>query len=48
METHIITLNIRGLGNTQKRKTCFEWLKQNNFNIILLQEEHCDNKTKSN
>ena len=46
METQIITLNIRGLGNTQKRKTCFEWLKQNNFNIILLQEVHCDNKTK--
>ena len=38
MKTQIISLNTRGLGNTQKRKQVFEWLKMNQYDIILFQE----------
>ena len=41
METQIISLNVRGLGNTEKRKQVFEWFKSNNYDILLLQEVHC-------
>ena len=41
-----IFLNIRGLCYQNKRNLCFKWLKQNEFEIILLHEVHCNNITK--
>jgi len=41
METQIISLNVRGLGNALKRKHVFEWFKINSFDIMLIQEIHC-------
>ena len=41
METNIITMNVRGIGNNIKRKNLFEWYKNNKFDIILMQEVHC-------
>ena len=40
METKIATLNVRGLGNTKKRKEMFEWLKTKQYDIYMLQEVH--------
>ena len=44
METKIISMNVRGLGNKTKRHQVFEWFKDNNFDIILIQEVHCNDK----
>ena len=41
----ICTFNVKGLCDTNKRKQVFEWLKLNKFNICLLQETHCENKS---
>ena len=40
MGTHIVTINTRGLGNKHKRWQMFEWLKNLNSSIYLLQETH--------
>jgi len=36
----INSLNVRGLNNTKKRKTIFQWLKRSYPGITLLQETH--------
>ena len=45
METQIATLNVRGLGNTLKRKQMFKWLKDSGNDIFMLQEVHCKTDT---
>jgi len=40
METAILTLNVRGLGNKEKRNQVFEWLRGLNYSIFMLQETH--------
>ena len=43
-DNNIITkasLNVRGLGNSAKRRETFHWLKSKKFSIYLLQEVHC-------
>ena len=41
-------MNVRGLGNKQKRWQVFEWLKDLNNSIYLLQETHALNKVENN
>ncbi len=41
MEVRLCSFNVNGLGNRSKRDKIFNWLKQNNFSISLLQELHC-------
>jgi exonuclease III len=39
------SFNVRGLGDNKKRQEVFQWLKDKNVNIVMLQETHCtDNK----
>ena len=40
MDRTICTVNVRGIGNKQKRNEVFQWLKLKNFDICLLQETH--------
>ena len=42
MSFKICSLNVRGLGNKQKREKVFEWLKSQNYSICLLQETHAN------
>ena len=37
---HISTLNVRGLKNNQKRRSCFQLLRKGKYDIIALQECH--------
>ena len=48
MNFNICTLNIRGLGNKKKRNQVFQWLKDQNFSVCLLQETHITNHQESN
>ena len=41
----ILTLNVRGLNNSLKRKKMFLWLENTKADIILLQETFCMPKT---
>lgn len=41
----IASLNVRGLGNSAKRRETFHWLKSKKFSIYLLQEVHCSEET---
>ena len=36
----IVTLNVRGLRDTNKRKAVFNWSKKNKFDIVFLQETY--------
>ena len=38
---NIVSDNVRGLSNDKKRLTLYEWVKENKYDIILLQETHC-------
>ena len=40
MNIKICSLNVRGLRNKEKREKMFCWLKEQPYNIILLQETH--------
>ena len=40
MSTKLCSLNVRGLGNKQKREQIYQWLKDQHFSICLLQETH--------
>ena len=40
----VVTTNVRGLGNPQKRKTLFQWLETKSFDIVCLQETFCTNE----
>ena len=35
-----MSLNVRGLNNSRKRKAVFGWLKRSRHDIIFLQETH--------
>ncbi|KAL9964015.1 hypothetical protein ACROYT_G027586 [Oculina patagonica] len=37
----VSSLNARGLGNNEKRREVFQWLKKKNYSIYTLQEAHC-------
>ena len=38
-------LNVRGIGDKQKRREMFNWLRAKKFSIYLLQEVHCSENT---
>mgnify|MGYP000240556187 FL=1 len=40
MYTKIYSLNVKGLGARKKRLQVFQWLKDKDFDICLLQETH--------
>ena len=47
MDLIIATYNVAGLGNDIKRKTIWQFLRANKFDIIFLQETHSSpNKLK--
>ena len=41
----LLSLNVKGLRDDQKRSTLFHWFKQKNVDLILLQETHCENSS---
>ena len=47
MEIQISSLNVRGIGDKQKRSELFNWLRSKKFPLYLLQEVHCSNDTVS-
>ena len=46
MNTLFATFNVNGLNADAKRKTIFNYLKQKNFEIVLLQETHSTEKVE--
>ena len=42
----VVSLNVRGLNNNQKRRKIFLWLRDLKFDIILLQETFCTSKSE--
>ena len=46
-ELKICSFNCRGLGNYNKRRDVFDYLRRSEFNIYMLQDIHCD-KSKCN
>ena len=40
VDVKICSLNVRGLRNALKRRCIFNWIRQSEFNLILLQETH--------
>ncbi len=42
----VLTLNCRGLNNTDEMKKLFTWIQDNDYNIICLQETYCTKKLK--
>ena len=47
MELQISSLNVRGIGDKQKRSEIFNWLRAKKFLIYFLQEVHCSDDTIS-
>ena len=47
MEIQISSLNVRGIGEKQKRSELFNWLRSKKISLYLLQEVHCSNDTIS-
>ena len=45
--TKFLSMNVRGIGNREKREKMFQWLKTQNNNFYLLQETHVNANTKS-
>ena len=44
----ILSINVNGFKNKTKRQNAFRWFEKKHFDIILLQETHCnDNETES-
>ena len=41
----VSSLNVRGLGNNEKRREVFQWLRKKNFSIYMLQEAHCTERS---
>ena len=41
----ILSLNVRGLGNNQKRREISQWLREKNYSSYMLQKVHCTEKT---
>ena len=44
---NVITVNVQGLGDKNKRFHVFQSLRNENFDIIALQETHCETKEES-
>ena len=44
LKLNIISMNVRGIRNTKKRRSLFSYFKNNKFDIISLQETHLTNK----
>ena len=44
MSVKIISLNVNGIRNSQKRNAIFSWLNDNNADIVFLQETHCNSE----
>ena len=42
---NVISINVRGLNNSSKRKTIYHWLNENKFQIICLQETFFTNES---
>ena len=40
------SINVNGLRNDKKRQNVFNWLKSKKYDVILLQETHCENSTE--
>ena len=38
---NILSLNVRGLRNRDKRKALFQWILDKKFDIVCLQETYC-------
>ena len=43
----IVTLNVRGLNGTTKRRSIFRWLHYQKAHFYFLQETYSDEKTKA-
>ena len=37
------SINVNGLRNDKKRQTIFNWLKRKKYDLVILQEIHCEN-----
>ena len=46
-DVKIMTMNTRGLRDFEKRKEVFQYIKDKEFNIILLQETHISDEIES-
>ena len=44
-DLNLASLNVRGLGNCQKRRDIFNWLRAKGFSIYFLQETHSSEKS---
>ena len=44
---NIVSYNVRGLRNNKKRLALYEWVKEKEYEIILLQETHCHLKKET-
>ena len=40
----ILSVNVNGLRNAKKRQNIFNWFNNQNIDIILIQETHCENE----
>ena len=43
----LLSLNLRGLTNFQKRRTVITWCREKNADIVFLQETHSKRDTKA-
>ena len=46
-DAKLYSINVRGLANKLKRRCVFNWLKNQPFDIFLLQETHSTKKIES-
>ena len=44
----LISANVQGLGNAQKRRDVFQFLRQKNASICFLQDTHFTDKQETN
>ena len=40
----LLSINVNGLRNAKKRQNIFNWLNNQNSDIILIQETHCESE----
>ena len=43
----IVSLNVRGASNLEKRRSIFTWCRRKNADVILLQETHSNKATEN-
>ena len=46
IDIKVCSLNVRGLGNNFKRRCVFNWIRNLDFHLILLQETHSTSKSE--